>query len=55
VNMFTEQPMEALSGVGFIVAGVGVYVLLGLQRTGPQGKRPVEPGHPAVTPPSRGW
>jgi amino acid transporter len=52
VNMFIKEPVEALSGVGFIVAGVGVYFLLGLQRTGPQGKLPVEP---AVTPLSKGW
>jgi amino acid transporter len=35
VNMFTKEPVEALSGVGFIAAGVGVYFLFGLQRTGP--------------------
>jgi amino acid transporter len=44
VNTFTEQPVEALSGVGFIIAGVGVYFRLGLQRTGPTGKHLVEPG-----------
>jgi amino acid transporter len=43
VNMFAEQPMEALSGVGFIVAGVVVYFLLGLQQTGPKEKLLAKP------------
>jgi amino acid transporter len=39
-NMFTSQPFEAISGLGFIAAGVGVYFALGLDATGP---RPVLP------------
>jgi hypothetical protein len=36
-NMFTEQPAEALAGVGFIGLGAVLYFLLGLGRqpTGP--------------------
>jgi amino acid transporter len=35
VNTLVEKPVEALSGVGFIAAGVIVYYLFGLARTGP--------------------
>jgi amino acid transporter len=35
VNMFKNQSVEALSGVGFIALGVAVYYALGLSRTGP--------------------
>jgi amino acid transporter len=35
VNMFRNQPVEALVGLGFIVLGVVVYFALGLSRTGP--------------------
>lgn len=38
VNMFVSQLAEAATGVGFIVAGVAVYYLLGLNRTGPSAK-----------------
>jgi amino acid transporter len=34
-NMFFRQTVEALTGVGFIAAGVGVYFALGLDRTRP--------------------
>jgi amino acid transporter len=33
INMFFRQTVEAVTGVGFIVAGVAVYFLLGLDRT----------------------
>jgi amino acid transporter len=35
VNMFARQTIEALSGLGFIAAGVAVYFALGLGKTGP--------------------
>jgi amino acid transporter len=34
-NMFYAQPLEALTGVGFIAAGALLYFALGLQKTGP--------------------
>jgi amino acid transporter len=36
VNMFTTQPFEALTGVGFIGVGAVLFFALGLQRTPPE-------------------
>ena len=35
VNMFREQPAEALAGLGFIALGAGSYFLFGLGKTRP--------------------
>jgi amino acid transporter len=57
VNMFFEQPVEALAGLGFIALGAAVYVIFGLGRTGPPGGPATEVGRqraPAADWPDRG-
>ena len=34
-NMFVAQPLEALTGLGFIAAGAALYFALRLHSTGP--------------------
>jgi amino acid transporter len=47
-NMFVSQLAEAGAGVGFIVAGVAVYYLLRLDRTGPPTPGKVDEPEPVV-------
>jgi amino acid transporter len=51
VNTFSEQPVEALAGVGFIGLGVAVYAALGLERTAPLRLPPVEAQAPTPAAP----